>query len=113
MKTAWCVLGSCLLLMQPVLAQSDVCGSLQAAITKAAALRGEMQREAAPLLNTAQMPARHEGACNAAQVFRDHIVILAKLPYEKCLNEEQQQDLTATLVSSMKEANNNIGLFCH
>lgn len=58
------------------------------------------------------MPARHDGACNAAQAFRDHVVMLAKLADGKCLNDEEQKTLTAMLVSSMTEADNSIGLFC-
>ena len=113
MKSAWYALGYWLLLMQPSSAQSDACSDLQTAIAKSATLRAEMQREAAPLLNSAQMPIHHKGACNAAQTFRDHAVMLAKLAGGKCLNDQEHQNLTAMLVASMKEANNNIGLFCN
>lgn len=113
MQTVLYVLVCCLVLLQLSSARSDACSDLQAAIAKAAVLRGAMQREAAPLLNTSQMPTHHDGACNSAQAFRDHVVALAKLADAKCLSDEEQQKLTANLVSSMKEANNNIGLFCH
>lgn len=107
------VLGCCLVLGYIASAQSDACSDLQAAIAKAAALRAEMKRETAPLLNTTQMPAHHDGACNAAQTFRDHVVALAKLADGKCLSEDEQKALTADLVQSIQEANNNIGLFCN
>jgi hypothetical protein len=111
MKTVRNVL-CCLLALMPSTASSDACSDLKTAIEKAATLRGAMQREAAPLLNLAQMPTQHVGACNAAQAFRDHVVMLAKLD-DKCLSDEDQKNLTATIVSSMREANNNIGLFCN
>ena len=107
-----CVLGCCLLMLVSSSARSDSCSDMQAAIAKAAALRGAMQREAAPLLNMSQIPAHHDTACAAAQKLRDQIVTLAGLIDVKCLNEEQQKDLTASLDRNMKEASSNIGLFC-
>src|SRR5262245_41700518 len=114
MKAVGYVLGVCLLLVPVASAQqTDGCSDLHAAIAKAAALRGAMQREAAPFLNATQIPTHHDGICGAAQAFRDHVVTLARMPGEKCLNDDEQKNLTATLVSSMTEANNNIGLFCN
>ena len=113
MKSGAYVLGCLLLLAQISVAMPDACSDLQAAIAKAAVLRGQMQREAAPLLNTSQMPTHHDGACNAAQAFRDQVVALAKLAEGKCLNEDEQNKLTADVVLSMREANNNVALFCN
>jgi hypothetical protein len=113
MKSGAYVLGCLLAFAQVSIAVSDSCSDLQAAIAKAAVLRSRMQREAAPLLNTSQMPTHHDGACNAAQAFRDHVVVLAKLAEGKCLGEDEQKKLTADIVLNMKEANNNIGLFCN
>jgi len=113
MKSGAYLLGCLLVLVQVSAAVSDACSDLHAAIAKAAVLRGQMQREAAPLLNTSQMPTHHDGACNAAQTFRDHVVVLAKMAEGKCLSEEEQKNLTADIALSMKEANNNIALFCY
>ena len=113
MKSSAYVLGCLLTLVQASVAESDACSDLQAAIAKAAALRGQMQREAAPLLNTTQIPTHHDGACNAAQTFRDHVVVLAKMAEGKCLSEEEEKNLTADIVLSMREANNNVALFCN
>ena len=113
MKSGACVLGCVLVFAQVSVARSDACSDLHAAIAKAAVLRAQMQREAAPLLNTSQMPTHHDGACNAAQAFRDQVVVLAKLAEGKCLSEEEQNKLTADVVVSMREANNNVGLFCN
>lgn len=113
MKSGAFVLGCLLAFAQVSIAESDACSDLHAAIAKAAALRGKMQREVAPLLNTTQMPTHHDGACNAAQAFRDHVVVLAKMAEGKCLSEEEQKNLTADIVLSMREANNNIALFCN
>jgi hypothetical protein len=100
------------LLLAPSAARSDACADLQAAIAKATALNHQMQREATPLLTSAQIPAHHQGVCTAAQNLRNHIVILAGLIDPKCLSEEQHTNLTASLNASMKEASSNIGLFC-
>ena len=113
MKSGAYVLGCLLLVAQVADAVSDACSDLREAIAKAAALRAEMQRELAPLRNTLQMPTHHDGACNAAQTFRDHVVALAKLADAKCLSEDEQNNLTAEIVVSMREANNNVGLFCN
>lgn len=106
------VLGLCVLMALPSLAMADACSDLQAAIAKAAALKGAMQREAAPLLMMSQLPARNDAACKAAQDLRDQIVILARLIDSKCLNEEQMKSVSANVSQSMTDANNNIGLFC-
>ncbi len=71
-----------------------------------------MQREATPLLMSAQIPARHQGVCTAAQNLRNHIVMLAGHVDLKCLSQEQYTNLTASLNASMRDANSNIGLFC-
>lgn len=113
MKTFRYVLGLSLLMFAALPAHSDSCSDLQAAIAKATALKGEMQREASPFLSSAQMPVRHQGVCTAAQKLRDHIVILAKMIDSKCINEEQQKSLNASVYSSMRDANSNIGLFCN
>lgn len=113
MKAVRYVLGCCLILAQPTPGISDACSDLQAAIAKSAALRGAMQRETAPFLQSSQLPSHNDAACAAAQRFRDHVVVLAKMFDVKCLNEEQQRRFTASLDASMKEADNNIGLFCH
>jgi hypothetical protein len=112
MKTARYFLGCCLLLIAPTAALSDACTDLQASIAKATALRHEMQREAAPLLSTTQIPAHHQGVCTAAQNLRSHIITLLNLGDQKCLSEAQQKSLTISLDASMKDADSNIGLFC-
>jgi hypothetical protein len=93
--------------------RADVCSDLQAAIAKAAALKSAMQREAAPILMLPQIPARSDAACKASQTLRDHIVTVSRQIDAKCLNEEQQKNLTTNLNKSMREANSNIGLFCN
>ena len=113
MKTVRYILGCCLLLLASSSAYSDACSDLQAAIAKATALKQEMQREASPFLSSPNMPARHEGVCKAAENLRSHIVTLIGLMDSKCLNDEQYKNLAATLDSSMKAANDNIGLFCN
>ena len=86
---------------------------LQAGIAKATALKQEMVREASPFLSTANMPARNESVCKAAENLRTHIVALIGLMNSKCLNDEQYKELANGLDSTMKMANSNIGLFCN
>ena len=107
------VLGYCLL-FAPSPAISDACSDLQAAIAKATTLKHEMQREAAPLVSSAQMPVRHPGVCKTAEDLRTHLVMLAaQMRTSQCLNDEQYKNLAGTLDVSMKEANSNVGLFCN
>src|SRR5262245_51846994 len=113
MKTVRSFVGLCLLMCAAAPVRADTCSDLQAAITKATALRSEMQREASPLLSAATMPVRHEGVCTAAQKLRDHIVVLAKMIEPKCLNEAQQKNVTFSVDVGLRDANNNIGLFCN
>ena len=111
-KTVRCVLCCWVLLLTPSAARSDACSDLQAAIAKAAALRHTMQREAAPLLSSASIPAHHQGVCTAAHNLRSHIVSLRNLDSQKCLSEEELKRLTISLDVGMKEADSNVGLFC-
>ena len=113
MNTVRYVLGCCLLVQQTLSAHADACSDLQAAIAKGTALRQEMQREAAPFVSSGQIPARQEGVCAAAQKLRDHIVDLAKKIDSKCLNDDQYRSTAAILGETMREANDNIGLFCN
>ncbi len=106
-------LGLCLLatLVSPALA--DACADLQAAIAKAAALKGAMHREAAPILSLPQIPPHSQAACAASQTLRDHIVALTRLIDAKCLTDEQRRNLTTNLNKTLAEANSNISLFCN
>jgi hypothetical protein len=110
-KLAYCLLFLWALLA-PTAARADICSDLQAAIAKTAALRQEMQREAAPLYASGKLPTQHQGVCTAAQNLRNQIVLLAGLIDPKCLDEEQRKSVTITLNTSMREASGNIGLFC-
>jgi hypothetical protein len=107
------VLGLCLLATLVSPAYADACADLQAAIAKATALKGAMQREAAPILSLPQIPPHSQAACAASQSLRDHIVALTRLIDPKCLTEEQRKNLTTSLNKTMVEANNNISLFCN
>ena len=113
MKAVRYILGCCLLLHVPASGYADTCSDLHAAIAKTSVLKQEMQREASPFLSSPNMPARHEGVCKAAETLRSHIVTTIGLMDSKCLNDEQYKDLAATLDSTMKTANGNIGLFCN
>jgi hypothetical protein len=72
-----------------------------------------MVREASPFLSSATTPGRNDGVCRAAENLRSHIVTIIGLMDSKCLNDEQYRELAASLDSSMKAANSNIGLFCN
>jgi hypothetical protein len=107
------VLGCCLLMIAPTLGHADSCSDLQAAIAKAAALKGALQREAGPLLNSPQMRANDEGVCVAAKNLREQNGAVAKLIDVKCLSEEQLIVLQNSLKKSNEEADSSVGLFCH
>ena len=113
MKTVRYILSCSLLLLSCSTAYSDVCSDLQAGIAKATALKQEMQREASPFLSTPNTPGRNDSVCKAAEILRSHIVTIIGLMDSKCLNDEQYRELAASLDSSMKTANSNIGLFCN
>lgn len=113
MRAVRYLLGCCLLLLASSPGYSDACSDLQAGIAKETALKQEMVREASPFLSTANMPARNESVCKAAENLRTHIVALIGKMDSKCLNDEQYKELADRLGSSMKMANSNIGLFCN